>query len=82
MSGGGWDDGRRALTEANREAYSFAVRLERTISLAAAAGARKRLASAIVRELAAIQNEIDAAAATRSTTTTTTTTTTAGEWAR
>jgi hypothetical protein len=68
----GFDDGRPALTEANREAYSFAVRLERHVSLAAAAGARRRVAAAIRRELAAIQSEIDTAANTSTTTSTST----------
>lgn len=62
-----YDDGRPALTEANRAAYSFASRLEHHVSIAAAAGARKRVAAAIRRELAAIQTEIDTTANTSTT---------------
>jgi hypothetical protein len=67
-----YDDGRPALTEAQREAYSFAARLERTISIAAATHARKRIARAIVLELESIQRDLDAAAETQPQPTTTT----------
>jgi hypothetical protein len=68
----GYDDGRPALTEANREAYSYAKRLERNLSIAAAASARKRIARAIVRELEAIQRDLEAAANTSTSTSTST----------
>jgi hypothetical protein len=59
----GYDDGRGALTEAYREATSFATRLERTVSIAAATSTRHRLARVLLADLERIRTEIDAAAA-------------------